>query len=126
MLPTLCPHCRSRLEVDPSCEGRLVLCGICREAFTARRDEPLAPRRRAWRDDEWDRPQRRRAGGEGAVIALVLGIVSVCLFCLWPIGMVTSGVGMALGAKALKSRSRATAVAGLVLSTVSSRSGSRR
>jgi len=128
MIPTTCPHCRTRLEVDLACEGRPVVCGMCQEVFPAHRDDPrpvARVRRRTWDDDDddddWEPPRRRRrqsSSGDGAIYALVLGIVSVCIFCLWPIGMITSAVGITLGARALPTRARAMAVTGLVLSTV--------
>lgn len=126
MIPTICTHCWSRLEVDAACADRPVLCGICQQVFTAipadTARRPVARvRRRTWDDDDWEPPRRRRrtaSSGDGAIFALVLGIVSVCIFCLWPIGMITSGIGMTLGARALPTRARAMAVTGLVLSTV--------
>ena len=75
------------------------------------------PRRPRW--DEEDHGYRRRSDGDGwAAGAFIAGLVSLLIFCLWPVGLVTSVAGLAMGAAGLKSRSRGLAVTGLVFSCV--------
>ena len=52
-----------------------------------------------------------------AVMSLVLGVVSCLLFCVWPVTLVTSVVGLACGAFGRNTASRKLAVGGLVLSS---------
>ncbi|OWK43548.1 DUF4190 domain-containing protein [Fimbriiglobus ruber] len=144
-VPTVCPACRTGLDIEAQWANTQVRCGACQEVFVAipvltepprpirsrSCDEPPRTVRSRSRDDwngdddrYYDRPRRRPPRrplptGEGAALAsLTLGIICLFIVCLWPIGMILSIVGMALGASALKSPSRKTAVAGLVLSTV--------
>ena len=96
-------------------------------------EEEYRPRRqrpnRYWDDDDDDddewyyRPRRRRSyapppGESAAIASLVLGIISVLIFCLWPIGGITSAIGFVFGYKALRTPSHRMAVWGLVLSFV--------
>lgn len=72
-------------------------------------------------DDDWDyRPRRHApAPGESAAIAsLVLGIISALIFCLWPVGGITSITGFVFAFYALRTPSHRMAVWGLVLSFV--------
>ncbi len=53
-----------------------------------------------------------------AVASLVLGILSVELFCLWYLSLPCAVVGLILGILSLKSSGRGMAIAGLVLSII--------
>ncbi|HZK34280.1 MAG TPA: DUF4190 domain-containing protein [Bacillota bacterium] len=53
-----------------------------------------------------------------AVASLVLGIISVVLFCLWYLSLPCAVVGLILGIMSLKSSGRGMAIAGLVISIV--------
>lgn len=74
--------------------------------------------------DDYEPPRRRRTrdlhpdGSGYAMTAMVLGIVSCVIFCLWPVGILTSLGGLACGAAGLRTRARRAAVVGLVLSSV--------
>ena len=93
-----------------------------------RRDEAERPARPDWREGPPAPPRRRRpevrrdepAGGPGAlaVMAFVLGVGSCLIFCLWPIGLVTSSAGLVCAVQGSRAGPRKLAVAGLVLSAV--------
>ena len=53
-----------------------------------------------------------------AVASLVLGIISVVLFCVWYLSLPCAVVGLILGILSLKSSGRGMAIAGLVLSII--------
>src|SRR5690554_2477100 len=53
-----------------------------------------------------------------AVASLVLGIISVVLFCAWYLSLPCAVVGLILGILSLKSSDRGMAIAGLVLSII--------
>ena len=72
-------------------------------------------------DDDWDYCPRRHApapGESAAIASLVLGIISTLIFCLWPVGGVTSITGFVFAFSALRTPSHRMAVWGLVLSFV--------
>lgn len=90
-------------------------------------EDDYRPRRRRpnryWsdEDDDWDdRPRRRvpKPGESAATASLVLGIISTLIFCLWPVGGITSITGFVFAFYALRTPSHRMAVWGLVLSFV--------
>lgn len=71
--------------------------------------------------DDYEPRRRRRIHPDGsgyAISAMVLGIVSCVIFCCWPVGIVTSSIGLICGFAGLKTRARKAAIVGLVLSSV--------
>lgn len=89
-------------------------------------DDDRPRRRRANRDDwddDYDGPpiaRRRRSEAKGeeniglAVTSLVLGIISVVIFCFWPISMPLAVMAIIFGAIGMNQGGRGMAVAGLV------------
>ena len=87
-------------------------------------DHPRRRRANRYRDDEdddWDYRQRRHApapGESAAIASLVLGIISTLIFCLWPVGGITSIAGFVFAFYGLRTPSHKMAIWGLVLSFV--------
>lgn len=70
------------------------------------------PRRPRW-DDEFE-----PTGDGWAAAAFFIGLVSLLVFCLPPLGVLVAGFGLWAASMGLRSRSRGLAVAGLVFSLV--------
>jgi predicted Zn finger-like uncharacterized protein len=127
-MQTKCPNCRTLLEIAEEFSGRTIQCGRCQELFRARSVEDEAEQRyrvlRPNRDEDDDddrRPSRSRSSATDSGVAvgsLVLAIITLFMFCLWPIGLATGSIGVVLSLSSLRSRQRPVAVAGLVLSCV--------
>lgn len=64
------------------------------------------------------RRRRRRSGDGPAVASLVLAVVALVFFCVFPVSLLTGSVGAYFGAVGLKSSRRPMAVTGLTLSLV--------
>ena len=113
-LPVRCPRCDADLTVGRELLNRPVECGACGKAFV-----PIADP--GGREPD-DLPPRRTKGSGGAVfgvLSLVLGILSVVLCCLGPVGLILSGGAVVAGLIGLRGRDgRGLAVAGLVIGLV--------
>ena len=112
-LPVRCPRCDADLTVGRELLNRPVECGACGKAFV-----PVADP--GGREPD-DLPPRRKKGGGAVfgVLSLVLGILSVVLCCLGPVGLILSGGAVVAGLIGLRARDgRGLAVAGLVVGLV--------
>jgi hypothetical protein len=89
------------------------------------RDDDDRPRRRSREDDddEYDDPRysrRRQPEGTGmAVASLVLGILSVVLFCVWYLGVPMAILAIIFGTLNKSKDGKSMATAGIVLGIVS-------
>lgn len=57
--------------------------------------------------------------GKGlAIAAMVVGIVSLCAFCFWPVAIIGGLLAIIFGAVAIKSAGRGMAIAGIITGAV--------
>jgi hypothetical protein len=113
-----CPECGARQLVELGDAGRTVICWRCEERF-------VVPGDRDDFDDEPRRPRSRRRReplppivSPAAVVALVMGVLSAAMACVWPVSLCTSVAGLITAYFGVKTPSRKLAVAGGVLSAV--------
>jgi hypothetical protein len=114
MLPVRCPRCDADLTVGRELLNRPVECGSCGKAFV-----PIADPGGREPDDLPPRPKKGGGGAAFGVLSLVLGLLSVVLCCLGPVGVILSGGAVVAGLIGLRSRDgRGLAIAGLVVGLV--------
>src|SRR4051794_6025673 len=80
-------------------------------------DDYDRPRRRRSRDDDWDEPRIARGEPESigmSVAGMVLGIISVVIFCLWFISIPLAIMAIIFGSIGVNQGGKGMGIAGIV------------
>ena len=82
-------------------------------------DDDDRPRRRPRRDDDYydDGPRISRGGQESigmSVAGLVLGIISVVIFCFWPVSMPLAIMAIIFGSIGMSKGGKGMGIAGVI------------